>query len=67
MKLLQLGVLGFRTNEDGDVGIAVFPEREEILIRESETLNCGVTAKDWCYAAARRRRCASVSQHSILV
>jgi hypothetical protein len=30
--LLQLRVLGFGFLQDGDVGIGVFPEREEILI-----------------------------------
>ena len=30
--LLQLGVLGFRFFKDGNVGIGVFPEREEILV-----------------------------------
>ena len=30
--LLQPGVLRFRLGEDGDVGVGVFPEREEILI-----------------------------------
>ena len=30
--LLQLGVLGFGGDEDGDVGVGVFPEGEEILI-----------------------------------
>src|SRR5271165_3375869 len=29
----QLGVLGFGLLQDGDVGIRVFPEGEEILIR----------------------------------
>jgi hypothetical protein len=33
--LLQLGVLGFRSDEDGNFGVGVFPEREEILIRAS--------------------------------
>jgi len=37
-KLLQkplwwLGVLRFRSDEDGDVRVGVFPQREEILIR----------------------------------
>ena len=32
---LQLGVLRFRGDEDGDVGVGVFPQREEILIRGS--------------------------------
>ena len=29
--LLQLGVLGFRLFQDGDVGVGVFPEGEGIL------------------------------------
>jgi len=29
---LQLGVLGFGLLEDGDVGVGVFPEGEEILV-----------------------------------
>jgi len=33
LKLLQLGVFGFGGCEDGDPGVGVFPEREEILIR----------------------------------
>jgi len=28
-RLFQLGVLGFRIDEDGDVGIGVFPKCEE--------------------------------------
>jgi hypothetical protein len=32
LTLLQLGVLGFGFFQDGDVGIGVFPQREEILI-----------------------------------
>ena len=31
-QLLQLRVLRFRSDEDGDVRVGVFPEREEILI-----------------------------------
>jgi hypothetical protein len=31
-KLLQLRILGFGGDQDGDVRVAVFPEREEILI-----------------------------------
>ncbi len=31
-QLLQLGVLGFRFLQDGDVGVSVFPEGEEGLI-----------------------------------
>ena len=30
--LLQLGVLGLRGDEDGDVGVGVFPECQEILV-----------------------------------
>jgi hypothetical protein len=30
--LLQLGVLCLRLLQDGDVGVGVFPEREEILV-----------------------------------
>jgi hypothetical protein len=30
---MQPGVLGFDLFVDGDVGIGVFPEREELLIR----------------------------------
>ncbi len=30
--LLELGVLGFRRDQDGDVGVGVFPEREEIIV-----------------------------------
>ena len=33
--LFQLGVLGFRGDEDGDVGIGVFPERKEFVIRDA--------------------------------
>jgi hypothetical protein len=29
-ELLQLGVLGFGLLQDGDVGVGVFPEREEV-------------------------------------
>jgi len=32
---LQLGVFGFGLLQDGDVGVGVFPKREEILIRGS--------------------------------
>jgi len=31
-QLLQLRVLGFRFLQDGDVGVGVFPEREEVLV-----------------------------------
>ena len=31
-QLLQLGVFGFCGDEDGNVGVGVFPEREEVLI-----------------------------------
>jgi hypothetical protein len=31
--LLQLLVFRFRSNEDGDIGVRIFPERQEILIR----------------------------------
>jgi len=30
---IQLGVFGFSGDEDGDVGVGIFPERKEILIR----------------------------------
>src|ERR1700746_1525943 len=33
-KLLQLGVLGFGLFQDGDVGIGIFPEREEIFVSD---------------------------------
>ena len=33
--LLQLRVLGFGLLQDGDVGVGVFPEREEVLIDSS--------------------------------
>jgi hypothetical protein len=33
--LLQLRVLGFRFFQDGDVGIGVFPEGEEILVGDA--------------------------------
>jgi hypothetical protein len=29
---LQLGVFGLSSNKDGDVGVGIFPEREEVLI-----------------------------------
>src|SRR5271169_975625 len=32
-KLFQLRVLGFRSDEDGNIGVGVLPKREEILIR----------------------------------
>jgi len=32
-QLLQLGVFGLGGDEDGDGGVGVFPQREEILIR----------------------------------
>jgi hypothetical protein len=32
-KSLQLGVFGFGGDEDGNIGIGVFPQREKILIR----------------------------------
>ena len=32
LELLQLRVFRLSSNEDGDVGVGVFPEREEILI-----------------------------------
>ncbi len=35
--LLQLRVLGFGLLQDGDVRVGVFPEREEILIRDTGT------------------------------
>jgi hypothetical protein len=31
-KLFQLGVLRFGSDEDGDVRVGVFPERQEIVI-----------------------------------
>jgi hypothetical protein len=31
-ELVQFRVLGFRSDEDGDVGISVFPQREHVLI-----------------------------------
>jgi hypothetical protein len=31
-ELIQLGVLRFRGDENGNVGVGVFPQREEILI-----------------------------------
>ena len=31
--LLQLGVLRFGLEENGNVGVGIFPNREEILIR----------------------------------
>jgi hypothetical protein len=30
--LLQLGVFGLGLHEDGDIGIGVFPEGEEIIV-----------------------------------
>ena len=33
VRLLELGVLGFGLLVDGDVGVGVFPEREEIFVR----------------------------------
>src|SRR5271170_2302872 len=35
--LLQLRVLGFGLLQDGDVGVGVFPEREEILVGGERT------------------------------
>ena len=35
LDLLQLRVFRLGSNEDGDVGISIFPEREEILIGSS--------------------------------
>jgi len=32
VKLVQLGVFGLGGEEDGDAGVSVFPQREEILI-----------------------------------
>jgi hypothetical protein len=32
---LQLRVLSFRRDENGDIGVPIFPEREEILIRSA--------------------------------
>jgi hypothetical protein len=32
---LQLGVFGFSGDEDGDVGVGIFPGGEEILVREA--------------------------------
>ena len=34
-ELLQLRVLSFRGDEDGNIGVGVFPQREEILIGEA--------------------------------
>jgi len=34
-RLSQFRVLGFRFSQDGDVGVGVFPEGEEVLIREN--------------------------------
>jgi hypothetical protein len=31
-RLLQLGVFGFCSDEDGDIGVGIFPEREEIVV-----------------------------------
>ena len=35
LKLLQLGVFGFGGDENGNVGVGVFPQRKEILIGPS--------------------------------
>ena len=32
---MQLGVFGFSGDEDGDVGVGIFPGGEEILVREA--------------------------------
>jgi hypothetical protein len=40
-RLLQLGVLRFGFLQDGDVGVGVFPQREEILIYK----DAGVTLR----------------------
>jgi hypothetical protein len=37
-KLLQLGVFGFSGDEDGNVGVGIFPQREEILMGGSGRL-----------------------------
>jgi hypothetical protein len=34
-ELLELGVFRFRGDEDGDIGVGVFPQREEVLICRS--------------------------------
>jgi hypothetical protein len=36
--LLHLRVLGFGLLENGDVGVGVFPEREEFLVRRLDVL-----------------------------
>src|SRR5215831_16861927 len=34
-RLLELGVLGFGLHQDRNVGVGVFPENQEILVRRS--------------------------------
>jgi len=52
----QLGVLGFRSNEDENIGVGIFPEREKILIRR--TGFGGVTLHGVGSADLKMRECS---------
>ncbi|MGA6980265.1 MAG: hypothetical protein WBZ11_01800, partial [Candidatus Sulfotelmatobacter sp.] len=51
--LLQLGIFRFGFFQDGDVGVAVFPEREEIFLG-------GESARAGEVAISRRRHCGAL-------
>jgi hypothetical protein len=52
---MQPGVLGLGLLEDGDVGIGVFPEGEEILIRLAG--GCRRHTTNLCSSSYRRADC----------
>ena len=42
MLSLQLRVLGFGLFQDGDVGVCLFPKREEVFVSSESTDGCGI-------------------------
>jgi hypothetical protein len=54
--LLQPCILGFGSEEDGDVGVRVYPDRKEVLI--SGAGFCGVSPQGTCAGETEmRQRC----------
>ena len=54
-QLFQLRVLGLRSDEDGNVRVGVFPEREEILLAATGTWHHFIELRRRYLAEARHR------------